>query len=227
MNFPNPLSKTELRRGLCYLAFSLTFLPILVGLLPLSLAKLNFVFYLINFSAVLVIFRRFLGRSLTLALDRLFPTLYYAALAYFGYEALGSLYSALVLSRFPEYFNVNDQTIIDMIRSDLPLMALATVVLVPVAEECFYRGLIFRGFYDRKPKTAYLLSMLAFSAAHVMGYVGQFPPVQLLLCFIQYLPAGYCLCFAYRRSGTIISPIIVHAVVNAMSMIAVTRINYA
>ena len=51
--------------------------------------------------------------------------------------------------------------------------------------------------------------------------------VQLLLCFIQYLPAGYCLCFAYRRSGTIISPIIVHAVVNAMSMIAVTRINYA
>ena len=50
------------------------------------------------------------------------------------------------------------------------------------------------------------------------GYVGSVEPAYILLSFLQYLPAGYCLCFAYRRSGTIISPILMHMIVNAVAV---------
>ena len=53
--------------GFCYLAFQLLLLPTLLTMLnaqlsaPLREAELNFVFYLINFIAVLLIFHDFLA----------------------------------------------------------------------------------------------------------------------------------------------------------------------
>ena len=63
-------SSQETISGFCYLAFQLIFLPSLLtwvnGQLthPLNSAELNFVYYLINFMAMLLIFHDFLGRSL-------------------------------------------------------------------------------------------------------------------------------------------------------------------
>ena len=55
--------------GFCYLAFQLLLLPTLLTMLnaqlsaPLREAELNFVFYLINFIAVLLIFHDFLASA--------------------------------------------------------------------------------------------------------------------------------------------------------------------
>ena len=223
MTLPNRLSKTEIRQGLCYMAVSLLILPNLLTLLPLRAGQMNFLYYCINFLAVLRIFRHFLIQNLTIALDHPFPTLYYGALSFLGHEALGSLMAILILSILPGFANVNDQSVITMLSEDTFLMTIGVIVLVPVAEECFYRGLIFRGLYDRSRFLAYAVSMTAFAAIHVAGYVGQTDPLQLALCFLQYLPAGYCLCFAYRRSGTIISSILVHSVINALSVYSAVR----
>ena len=223
MIFPNRLTKTELKQGLGYMAVSLLILPGILGLLPLRAGQLNFVYYCINFAAVVFILRRFLLQNLRIALDHPFPTLYFGALSYLGYEAFGRIIAIAILSAFPGFANVNDRSILTMMAEDPILMTVGVVLLAPVAEECFHRGLIFRGLYDRSPALAYLVSMIAFAALHVVGYVGQFEPLQLLLCFVQYLPAGYCLCFAYRRSGTIISPIIVHCVINALSVYNAVR----
>ena len=184
MIFPTKLTKKELTCGYAYLVVSILLLPNILGLLPLGEGQLNFVYYCVNFLAALVIFRRFLGKSLKVALDRPFATLYFAALAYLGYEALGRIFAAVVLTNFPEFYNVNDQSMVSMMQSDLYLMAFGIAILVPVAEECFYRGLIFRGLYDRSPVLAYLFSMAAFSAMHVVGYIGYFQPLHLLLCFL-------------------------------------------
>jgi membrane protease YdiL (CAAX protease family) len=104
-----------------------------------------------------------------------------------------------------------------MLQEEFSLVAFGIVVLVPVVEETLFRGMIFRNLYDRSPAGAYLISMFAFAAIHVTGYIGSVEPVYILLSFLQYLPAGYCLCFAYRRSGTIISPILMHMIVNAVA----------
>ena len=223
MTIPNPLTKPELRRGLIYMALSLVFLPTALTLLPLRDGQLNFLYYCVNFAAVVLILRRFLGRNLKVALDRLFPTLYYGALAYLGYETLSRIFAAAVVTLFPDFSNVNDQSVYAMLAEDALLMTIGITILVPVAEECFFRGLIFRGLYDRSPILAYLISMTAFAAIHVVGYIGAIEPVRLLLCFLQYLPAGYCLCFAYRYSGTIFSPILVHSLVNMMGITNAVR----
>ena len=60
--------------------------------------------------------------------------------------------------------------------------------------------------------------MVLFSLVHVTGYIGAYSPMHLLMCFIQYLPASFCLCWCYCQTGTIITPMIMHAVTNAMSI---------
>ena len=104
-----------------------------------------------------------------------------------------------------------------------PLLAFSVIALVPLAEETLYRGLVFRPLYEKNHILAYCVSMACFSAIHVLGYADVLTPTQLFFSFLQYLPAGYCLCFAYRRSGTIITPIAVHMAINAMAVLAYVR----
>ena len=201
----------------------LIFLPLLLKVFnsltgnTLSAGKLNFLYYFINFAAILPIFRRFLLQSLKDALKVPFPTIWLALLGYLGNTALSEILTVLLLVLFPRFANINDLNIALMLQEDFSLIAFGIVVLVPVVEETLFRGMIFRNLYDRSRVGAYLMSMCAFAAIHVVGYVGSVEPVYIVLSFLQYLPAGYCLCFAYRRSGTIISPILMHMIVNAVA----------
>ena len=219
---PITLTFNEKRNGCIYLALSLLLLPGLISLLPLDAARQNLVYYLLNFSCVILIFRRFLRMNLAVALDRVFPVVWYGILGYLGYQTLGEMLNMLIYSLFPGFVNLNDISVALMIRENLPL-ALAVILLVPVAEETLFRGLVFRGLYDRNPLLAYLVSIGTFAAIHVAGYAGVLTPLNLLLSFVQYLPAGYCLCFTYRRSGTILCPILIHMAINTMSVYALVR----
>ena len=62
------------------------------------------------------------------------------------------------------------------------------------------------------------LSMGVFALVHVVGYIGSYDALTLLLCFLQYLPAGYCLAWCYSNTGTIVTPILMHMIVNAYGM---------
>jgi membrane protease YdiL (CAAX protease family) len=59
-----------------------------------------------------------------------------------------------------------------------------------------------------------------FALVHILGYIGFYPFEMLLLCFVQYLPAGICLAAAYRLSGSLLSPILIHALVNLLAMLS-------
>ena len=220
---PSPTSR-ETKLGLIWLAATTLVLPSLLSEVnrllphPLSLGMLNFVFYLVNFCVTAAIFHHFLRSAAAAALDRLFPVIWYAVLAYLGNRALTEIVTVLIYNISPEFGNVNDASIFAMLEEDLIPLAMGTVFLVPLAEETMYRGLVFRKLFDRNPFAAYAISMAAFAAIHVMGYIGSYPPLQLLLCFLQYLPAGYCLCWCYRQTGTIVSPILMHTLVNATSI---------
>ena len=223
MIFSTKPNRNETLFGGIYLAFMLIVLPILLRLFnsltenTLSAGKVNFLYYFINFAAILPIFRKFLLQSLKDALRVPFPTIWLALLGYMGNMALSELLTVLLLVLIPNFANINDLNIVLMLREEFSLVAFGIVVLVPVVEETLFRGMIFRNLYDRSPAGAYLISMFAFAAIHVTGYIGSAEPVFILLSFLQYLPAGYCLCFAYRRSGTIISPILMHMIVNAVA----------
>lgn len=223
-SFSDAPNKQEMRYGLIYLAVSLIVLPALLQAgnrllaAPLSDARLNFIYYCINFAFVVWIFRRFLHTQLKAALRVPFPTIWYAALGYLGSQALGEILAYLIFLIFPSFVNVNDQSVARLLGQDFRMMAAATILLVPVAEETLYRGLIFRGLYGKSTIAAYLVSMGLFAAIHVVGYIGAYGPLHLLLCFVQYLPAGFCLAWCYRQTGTIVTPILMHMLTNAMGV---------
>ena len=219
---PIILSPNEKRTGCIYLVLSLFVLPGLITLLPINAAAQNLLYYILNFIFVLGIFRKFLLMNLLVALDRVFPVIWYGILGYLGYQTLGQLVNMLIYSLNPGFVNYNDASVAQMIQGN-PAMILAVVLLVPVAEETLYRGLLFRGLYGKNTALAYLASVCIFAAIHVAGFIGTLPPMHLLLSFVQYLPAGYCLCFAYRRSGTVLCPILIHMAINAMSVYALVR----
>ncbi|HIT33747.1 MAG TPA: CPBP family intramembrane metalloprotease [Candidatus Faecousia intestinigallinarum] len=217
---PISLTRRELLAGWCYLGLELFVLPYLLPLAnallpsPLSLGKLNFLFFSLNFLVLAVVFRRFLQASWRYARQHGKALLSAAALGFAVYLAAAGLV-ALALARVaPEFSNANDVSIAAMAREDALLMGIGTVLLVPMAEEILYRAVLFGSLYARNPMGAYVVSCLVFCAIHVLGYVGAYPAGMLLLSCLQYLPAGLCLAWVYVRSGSIFAPAIIHMLVN-------------
>ena len=214
------LTGSETISGFLYLAVQLLVLPQLLTFVnqnlaqPLSSAELNFLFYFVNFIAVLLIFRRFLSNSMDQIWQHPIQFLESVVLGFVFYY-LCKISLDWLMDRFvPSFSNYNDDAIAAMSKSNYFLMFLGTVILVPPVEECFYRGLIFRNLYPKSRWAAYVVSILAFTMIHIMGFLGRYTALELLLAVIQYLPAGFCLAWAYARSNTIFAPIVIHAAVN-------------
>ena len=213
-------SNQEILWGFVYFAFQLLFLPPLLLWInkqlavPVTEAELNFIYYLTNFIAVVLIFHGFLGHCLTQVGQH--PA-YFCQAVILGLAAYYACSWAVeqTASRFvPTFTNWNDASIAGMSHSSFFLTAVGTVILVPPAEECFYRGLIFRSLYGKSRWAAYFVSMLAFTAVHIMGYLGQYSAVELMIALAQYLPAGLCLAWSYTKADTIFAPILIHAIIN-------------
>ena len=220
------MSRREMILGLVYLAVQLLLLPILLvagnALLGnlLSDAQINFVFFAIDFLCVTLIFHKFLLHSAKLALTSLFRCLRSAAIGLMLYWIASTLLGMLILYVYPGFSNVNDQSIMELTKQNQTLMSIGTVFLVPVAEETLYRGVIFGGLYRRNRVIAYLVSTLVFGALHVVGYIGLYEPLHLIMCFAQYIPAGLCLAYAYVKADTIWAPILMHISINQIGILA-------
>lgn len=221
------LTKKEQLWGLVYLALSLLIIP---TLLPFSVqllfpaaagAALNFACFLCNFICTTVIFRRHLAAHAKLLITSPRLNAVVTLLGLCAYFALNRLVSAVIMAFLPEFVNINDSSVITLFSQDFYLMAVGTVFLVPVAEELLYRCLIFGSFLKKSPALAYLVSVPLFCAIHVLPYWGQHDLTVLLGCFLQYIPAGICLGWAYHKTGNIFAPILIHAIINALGIAAV------
>ncbi|MDQ7029400.1 MAG: CPBP family intramembrane metalloprotease [Ardenticatenia bacterium] len=91
----------------------------------------------------------------------------------------------------------------------LGLMVLVVVGVAPVCEELLFRGLIFTTLnaYHR-PRTAYGLSALLFALFHFQPLA--FPPLLVL---------GLLLAHLYRRTGSVWSPVVFHALINGFTFL--------
>lgn len=215
---------TECALGGLYLAVELFLLPTALNkgnqLLsnPLPELWLNLLFFTLNFLVVVCIFHKYLWRSFLVAWNRFWETLQAAVLGYVAYDVSVKLISFLVIRFYPDFSNANDVSINGLLAQNRFLMFFALAIMVPVTEECFHRGVIFAGLYKKNRILAYGVSTLVFAAIHVLGYLGSMSGADLLLCYLQYLPAGLWLAWSYEKSGTIVTPIAVHAAVNLMGI---------
>jgi membrane protease YdiL (CAAX protease family) len=225
MTFISMNKREQLFSGL-YLVFQLLFLPVIVFAIPrflpfpLNDAQQNFLFFSINLAATVLICRKYLLRSLKAAAQapgRLAATV---LLALCLYQLGSTTVGYLIWQLMPDFFNVNDSNLITMAGSDYWIIAIGTVLMAPLTEEILYRGLLFGGLYRRSRLLAYLLSTIVFSLVHVTGYIGMYPAAQLLLCVLQYVPAGLCLAWIYDRTGTVLAPVLLHMIINAIGIAA-------
>ena len=217
-------SGQETAWGLCYLVFQMLFLPSVLfwinDQLPkaLSDSELNFLFYLVNFLAILVIFHSFLEESLRQLFRHPIDALQAAVLGFVAYYVCFYAMEWLIGLLRPGYTNYNDASIAALSRGNYFLTFLGTVILVPLAEECFYRGLIFRNLYKKSHWAAYAISIAAFAAIHILGYVGQYSAKELVIAIIQYIPAGLWLAWGYIKGDTIFVSVAIHAAVNFITI---------
>lgn len=212
--------------AILYLLFSYALLPELLnwmnGYLPTPLGSLwiNFLYFSINFLAIIWIFGGFFKRSLVYAGQNIWDFLVAVVAGSAAYWLCSWGLSWIFGHFFPDYANLNDGSISAMAGSNFTVMFIGTVLLVPVAEEALHRGLVFGCLYPKSHAVAYILSTAIFASVHILGYVGAYSPLHLALAFIQYVPAGLTLAWAYRKSGSIFAPMLMHAVINAVGMFA-------
>jgi len=219
------MTRRETLLGCCYLPLSMLVLPNLIGILGyrqgLSLTEINIIFFFLNFIATVGIFHRFLWESLKIAWTKPLRCLGFALGGIFIYFA-GSFLANIVFIPLvgPDFSNLNNDTVLELAKERTWLFSFATVLWVPITEELLYRGVVFQGLYRKNSMLAYGLSMALFSAIHILSYIGTADWKTLLVCFIQYLPAGFALAIAYERSDTIITPIFIHIIINLIGILA-------
>ena len=217
------MTKREMTFGWGWLAVQMLVLPSLISSIaaPWGSAAVNFCYHLVSLLAVTVIFHRYLKqelRNFTAGFKKVLPVI---AVSLAVYYVVGEVLLCLITAIEPGFRNVNDDSVAALRQGNLALTAVMTVALAPVSEECLFRGLIFGCARKHSRWAAYAISAAAFGALHVMGYVGSFGAAQLLLCFLQYLPAGLVLAAAMEKTNSIVTAMCIHAIINAVSMMGI------
>jgi membrane protease YdiL (CAAX protease family) len=88
------------------------------------------------------------------------------------------------------------------------LAVLAICILAPIAEEIFFRGVVFNAWLREGGRAwAYLGSSALFAVIHLS-----------LVSVVPFFLLGLALAWIYRRTGNLLAPIAMHATVNGLSV---------
>lgn len=222
------MTRRELLWGFGYFLFYLMVLPSVLEILFSLLSwdynstrghlRLTVLFNGTNFLAMLLIFHRFLGKSLAAIKKRFWGFVQAVILGWVLYQAATSLVMLLCRFIMPELQNLNNAYFADQARENYTVTAIATIFLAPPVEECLFRGLLFRTIHQKSRFLAFAISALAFALVHITSYLSYYGPLGSALLLLQYLPAGLALGWAYEKADTIFAPMVIHMVINATSM---------
>lgn len=93
-------------------------------------------------------------------------------------------------------------------RLDPWVVIVAVVILAPIAEEIFFRGVVFNAWLrEGGRRWAYIGSAALFAAIHLS-----------LLSLLPIFLLGLALAWVYQRKGNLLAPIAMHATVNGISV---------
>ncbi|HVM20661.1 MAG TPA: CPBP family intramembrane glutamic endopeptidase [Egibacteraceae bacterium] len=100
-------------------------------------------------------------------------------------------------------------------RQSVPLLVFGSVVVAPIAEELFYRGMLFTALRRTMPLwPAMGLSGALFALSHFQ--TGGLQATLLVILII--MPLGMFFAWIYERKGTLVVPIVAHAVFNLVQV---------
>ncbi len=134
-------------------------------------------------------------------------------LAYFWVIPLALITVYVVAFIHDVLVNPEQQALLDHFPrtpAGIALLAVLAVVMAPLFEELFFRGFLFRGLARSWgwPLGA-VVSSAVFGAAHMQ-----------LTVFVPLFALGFVLAWTYERTGSLWTPISLHAVFNGISVLA-------
>lgn len=197
-------------------AEAIVFLGDLFGL-NLSQYTVNLLYFSLNIVFVLLVYHRFLGKSFAALFKRFWPFVQTLILGFAMYYITNILFVG-VFSFFVEDATViNNETVSSLVSENTTVMLLFAVIAAPIVEETLVRGVVFGSFHRINRYLAYAASVLLFSAMHIWQYVGDLTFLNLLFNGLVYVPAAVALGWTYEKSGTILCPILLHMIINAIA----------
>ena len=176
---------------------------------------------LVNFLALVLIFHRFLGEQfirLRVRGRRVPGDLALGVLVYFAAVYVASYLTDFLIAIFHvDYSNANQEAVEEVVDSVPWLGILLTCLLAPVTEELLNRGLIFNPLCRKNRTLAFIVSMLVFSAIHVIGSAFSQPVLVSVVSLITYCGPGFALAWIYYRSESIWCSIFLHMIINIIA----------
>jgi membrane protease YdiL (CAAX protease family) len=222
----NNMNVSETVLGWFYLLFHLCLLPYVMRWVnsqlpePLSEAWLSLLSYGFSALFLMMICHSFLataGSNMTKNASGWLRAVALGFCIYFTSDAMMDLF----MSNFhPEFARVTDSTLVTLTKLEFLPMALGVIFLVPFVEEMLFRGLIFRTLFTQSKSLGYVVATIIYAFMHITGYMDDYEPFSLFLCFLQFVPAGFTLAWTYANSDNILAPITIHVIINTMGVAA-------
>jgi len=145
-----------------------------------------------------------------------FGLLLYPGIAF----GIGLVVSALLSSAAGHRVSAPDQVPSDLTVLGNIVTVVYAVLIAPVHEEFFFRGILFRSLRDRYGfGLGATCSGLAFGLVHYVG--GGSSLLSNLLLMLTMVFTGFALAYLYERRGNIVAPMIAHATFNTIGVLLI------
>ena len=178
----------------------------------------NALYHYILFGVTLLIFHSFLALTTSKFFDNLnrsCTTLFLSLLVFYGANELTYRVCRLF---FGSRLNLNDTTVAAQVGSLPRPTLLIALFLAPFVEEVLFRGLVFGCIKENSRAVAYAVSSLLFAFLYVWALVRTSWTIESVVLLAQYLIPGLVFAWAFDRSGTLWTSILLHVVVNALAL---------
>lgn len=183
-----------------------------------TLSNLNAAYYFSSFLITAFVFRRFLADSLPTGAGALARCLKALVLGYVVYELL-QVATVLVGSFLvTDMQTPNDEIIMEIAGENYWIMWVGAVLLGPLTEETLIRGLVFGNLRRINRLLAYVVTALLFAVLHMAAFLGEMDLETMLFNGMVYGLPSVALCVAYEYSGTIWTAVVLHMLLNAITM---------
>jgi len=185
---------------------------------PISERALLLTPYYLSFALAALLFKNYFIDQLSVFTHHLGRSLGSMFRCYFLMYGITIVCAMVLLAIGMNSGNPNDLAVEGLVNSYDRVMLVMAVFLAPLVEELLFRGLIFGSLYKVKPIVAYIVSWLAFGAAHLLQYAIETGDWRTMIFMIEYLPPSIAWGWCYKRSGSIWTVIFMHMIFNAMGM---------
>ena len=178
----------------------------------------NLLYYYMLTGVTLLIFHSFLAGTTKRFFDNLnraFTSLFLGLLVFYGANELVCRASRLLLGSGQ---SLNDTVIAAQVASAPRTTALIIVFLAPFVEETLFRGLVFGCFKEKSRVVAYAASSLLFAFLYAWTFAVSARDPRNFIQLVRYLVPGLVFAWAFDRSGTLWTSVLLHAAVNALAL---------